>query len=90
MMRTLVRTKWLFLALLIGLAVVTIKLPPSASEQALADGPPTTDGVQVAEAETGPLVVPPLTDSLAEESGAHDNESPSATAQLDTSTQGTY
>ncbi len=89
-MRVLARIRWLLLVLVIGLAVVAIRSPDPASDQVLADGPPTTDEVQVAEADTGPLVVPPLAELLAEETVADSGETPGATAQLDTSTQGTY
>ena len=89
-MRVLARIKWLLPVLLIGLAVVAIKLPTSASDQVLADGPPTTDEVQVAEANTGPLAAPPLAELLAEETVADSGKTPGATAQLDDSTHGTY
>ncbi len=89
-MRVLARIRWLLLVLLIALAVVAVKLPTWTSGQVLTDGPPTTDEVQVAEANTGPLVVPPLAEVLAGETVADVGETPDATAQLDTSTQGTY
>ena len=89
-MRILVKTTWLLPILVIGLAVVAIKSPTWTSDQVLADGPPTTDEVQVAEADTGSLVVPPLAELLAEETVADSGETPGATAQLDDSTHGTY
>jgi len=89
-MRVLARIKWLLPVLLIALAVVAVKLPTWTSDRVLADGPPTTDEVQVAEANMDPLVVPPLAELLAEETVTDSGETPDATAQLDTSAQGTY
>jgi hypothetical protein len=90
MMRVLTRVKWLLPVVLIGLAVVAVKLPTWTSDQVLADGPPTTDEIQVADANTGPLVVPPLAELLAEETVADSGETPDAAAHLDDSTHGTY
>jgi len=89
-MNSTVKTKWLLPILLIGLAVATIQLPTAAPDQVLADGPPTTDGLEAQTEASGPLVVPPLAELLAEASVADAGETPDATAQLDTSTQGTY
>ncbi|GAB4531128.1 MAG: hypothetical protein Kow0063_10020 [Anaerolineae bacterium] len=89
-MRALARIRWLLLVLVIGLSVVAIRLPDPALDQVLADEPPTADEVQVAEADTSPLVIPPLTELLAEETVTDNGETPGATAQIDTSTQGTY
>ena len=88
-MRVLARIKWLLPALLIGLAVVAISLPTWTSDRVLADSPPATDELQAGEADTGPLVVPPLAEVLAGETLADGGEAPDATAH-DTSTQGTY
>jgi len=90
MMRVLTRVKWLLPVVLIGLAVVAVKLPAWTSDQVLADGPPVSDEVQVSEADTAPRVVPPLTELLAEETVADSSETPAATAQFDDTAQGTY
>ena len=58
MMRLSARIRWLLLILVIGLAVLVVRSPDPASDQVLADGPPITDEVQLAEADTGPLVAP--------------------------------
>jgi len=90
MMRVLTRIRWLLLVLLLGLAVVAIRVPNSASDQVRADGPPISNEVQVPEADAGPLVVSPPAELLAERTVADSGQTPGATAQLDTSTQGTY
>jgi len=84
-MRILVRTRWLLPILVIGLAVLVVKLPISASHQVLADGPLATDGPQ-AQIEGDQLLASPL---LAE-SVAEGPDSPDATVQFDEGTQGTY
>ena len=89
-MNSMPKTKWLLPILLIGLAVATIQLPTVASDPVLADGPPTTEGLEAQTEASGPLAVPPLEELLAEASVADGGEPPDATAQLDTSTQGTY
>ena len=45
-MRILLKTTWLLSILVIGLAILVVKLPTSTSHQVLADGPPATDGPQ--------------------------------------------
>jgi hypothetical protein len=80
-MRNLAKTTWLLPILVIGLAVVAIKLPTWTS----ADGPPATDELQVREEDSGPLEVPPLAEGMAEEPAA-----PDATAEFDDSMYGTY
>ncbi len=89
-MNSMPKTKWLLPILLIGLAVATIQRPTAAPDQVLADGPPTTEGLEAQTEASGPLAVPPLAELLAEASVANGGETPGATAQLDTSTQGTY
>ena len=89
-MNSMAKTKWLLPILLIGLAVATIQWPTAASDPVLADGPPTTDGLQAQIEASGPLMGPPLAELLTEASVADGGEPPDATAQLDTSTQGTY
>ena len=89
-MNSTAKTKWLLPILLIGMAVVTIQWPTDAPDQVLADGPPTTEGLEAQTEARGPLVGPPLAELLAEGSVADGGETPDATAQLDTSTQGTY
>jgi hypothetical protein len=81
----MMKTKGLLQILVIGLAVLAIKLPASTSGQALADGPPTTDeaGAQVEGIQ--PLAYPALVELAVEEPDA-----PDATAQLDEGTHGTY
>ncbi len=89
-MNSTAKTKWLLPILLIGLAVANIQLPTAASDPVLADGPPPADGLEAQTEASGPLAVPPLAELLAEGSVADGGETPDATAQLDTSTQGTY
>jgi hypothetical protein len=84
-MRILVKTTWLFPILIVGLAALAVMLPISISHRVLADGPPTTDEVHARVEDAQPLAYPALAEPVAEESDPAD-----ATAQFDTSTQGTY
>jgi hypothetical protein len=85
MMRVLVKTKWLLPVLLIGLAVLAVKLPTSTSGRALADGPPTTDEAQAQVEGAQPVTFPALAELAVQEP-----EAPDATAQTDEGTHGTY
>jgi hypothetical protein len=85
MMRVLVKTKWVLPVLLIGLALLAVKLPTSTLGQALADGPPTRDEAQAQIEDAQPLAYPGLAELVAEEP-----DLPDATAQLDEGTHGTY
>ena len=89
-MGILVKTRWLLPILVVGLAVVAVRLPTSASDHMLTDGPPVLCEAQVAKADTGLQVLPPPGESLAEDEVADSSEAHGATAQLDTSAQGTY
>ena len=79
------KTKGLLQILVIGLAVLAIKLPTSTSGQALADGPPTRDEAQAQVEDAQPLAHPALAELAVEEP-----DLPDATAQLDEGTHGTY
>ena len=79
-MRVLVKTTWLSPILVIGLAILVVKLPNSTSHQVLADGPPTTDGPQARVEGAQPLA----------ELVAEEPDTPDAAAQLDEGTHGTY
>lgn len=85
MIRILVKTTWLLPILVIGLAVLVVKLPTSTSHQVLADGPPATGELQAQVEDAQPLAYPALAELVAEEP-----DPPGATAQLDDSTHGTY
>ena len=84
-MRILVKTTWLLPILVIGLAVLVIKLPTSTSHQVLADGPPVTGELQAQVEAAQPLAYPALAELVAEEPAP-----PDTTAQLDEGTHGTY
>ena len=79
------KIKGLLQILIIGLVVLTVKLPTSTSGQALADGPPATDEAQTQVEDAQPLAHPALAELVAEEP-----QPPDATAQTDEGTHGTY
>jgi hypothetical protein len=84
-MRVLIKNKWLLPVLLVGLAVLTVKLPTSTSGQALADGPPTTDEAQGQVEGAQPPAYPALAELAVKEP-----DPPDSAAQTDDRTHGTY
>ena len=85
-MNSMLKTKWLLLVLLIGLAIFFIKLPTPTPDPALADGPLTTDELQ----DIGPLVDLPPAEALMAEPVAQNDETANQATQIDDGTHGTY
>lgn len=91
MMRIVVKTRWLLPLLLIGLAVLFVKLPTSAADQALAGTSLTTEKSQVQVEDIASVVDPPQAEAQVDESVTAGGEaSDVAQAEFDDTTCGTY
>jgi hypothetical protein len=91
MMRVVFKTRWLLPLLLIGLAVLFVKLPTSTSDQALADNSLTTEKSQAQVGEIASVVDPPQAEAQVAEPITEGGESPEAAqAEIDDTTCGTY
>jgi hypothetical protein len=91
MMRIVFKTRWLLPLLLIGLAVLFVKLPTSAVDQALAGTSLTTEKSQAQVEDVASVVDPPQAEAQVDESVAAGGAAPDAAqAEFDDSTCGTY
>jgi hypothetical protein len=90
-MRRLMRTRWLLPMLLIGLAVLLVRLPGTAPDQALADASlPAQNGRTQAEVGAGPAEPMP-TRARIDGPATQPGETPEAPqTELDTTSCGTY
>jgi hypothetical protein len=90
-MRIVFKTRWLLPLLLIGLAVLFVKLPTSAADQALAGTSLATEKSQVQVEDIASVVDPSQAEVQVDESATAGGEVPDAThAEFDDSTCGTY
>jgi hypothetical protein len=91
MMRVVFKTRWLLPLLLIGLAVLFVKLPTSAADQALANASLTTEKSQAQVGEIASVVDPPQAEAQVDEPVTEGTEAPEAAqAEIDDTTCGTY
>jgi hypothetical protein len=90
-MRMLFRTRWLFPILLIGLAVLFVKLPTTSPDQALANTSlPAEKAGAPAEADAGPAGPAPA-QAQVDEPAIQGGETPEAAqAEFDNTSCGTY
>jgi hypothetical protein len=91
MMRIVFKTRWLLPILLIGLAVLFVKLPTSAADQALAGTSLTMEKSQVRVGDSASVIDPPQAQAQVDESITAGGEASDATqAEFDDTTCGTY
>lgn len=91
MMRIVFKTRFLLPLLLIGLAVLFVKLPTSASDQASAGTSLATEKSQVQVGNNPSVVDPTQAEARVDESVAEGDEAADATqAEFDDTTCGTY
>jgi hypothetical protein len=91
MMRIVFKTRWLLPILLIGLAVLFVKLPTSAADQALAGTSLTREKSQAQVEDSASVVGPPQAQAQVDETVTAGGEAPDvAQAEFDDTTCGTY
>ncbi len=91
MMRIVFKTRWLLPILLIGLAVLFVKLPTSAADQALAGTSLTTEKSQVRVGDSASVIDPPQAEPRVDETVTASGEaSDVAQAEFDDTSCGTY
>jgi hypothetical protein len=91
MMRIVFKTRWLLPLLLIGLAVLFVKLPTSASDQALAGTSLTMEKSQVRVGDSASVIDPPQAEAQVDETVTASGEAPDAAqAEFDDTSCGTY
>jgi hypothetical protein len=90
-MRRLFRTRWLFPILLVGLALLFVKLPGAAPDQALANvSSPAEKAEAQAEVSARPAEPPPAAAQVAEPALQAGETPEAAPAELDDTSCGTY
>jgi hypothetical protein len=91
MMRVVFKTRWLLPLLLIGLALLFVKLPTSATGQTLAGALLTTEKSQAQVGEIASVVDPPQAEAQVAEPVTEGGKAPDAAqVEINDTTCGTY